>query len=469
MDLLLNLLYHNGIQHINIRGNHIKKYKIRSLHFKERHNGFDIVINKTSHNPFGDTHIEVFKKLTHHKGLKYKKTPQTKKHRSRIRKLLARGTRHINKLHKRRSHKRKKKKKQGKRNTRKMVLQKGGINANELIKLICMFCLYFIVTYTTPIISDSEQMSILEYENKFDLVKFEKKISHMNIKSSEKIPVFSKCGEDGICTTKEGLEGPPVFASVSLTKNKDSNLNKFFKAARNLPLLTDHRRGFHQYMRIKNSHGKKLTVEESAKPKDELVRFPKSKTLHNLLEGVVKDKIHAFKQVNMLDDSSKEFCAYAFYNRVKPVSYLYKQFNDMLAPEGFWHHDGIPVKFDKSLEREEQVRDMNADTFNKRSQKDGINEALFSISYDTHKNPDMIQASARILRDGKFGMAPIIVAKDYMGPKSRTLLLDQRVMGKKAFTQHSSHSTNNPKPRVLFGVLIKELKEGMSCNIAQDE
>ena len=79
----------------------------------------------------------------------------------------------------------------------------------------------------------------------------------------------------------------------------------------------------------------------------------------------------------------------------------------------------------------------------------------------------MIQASARILRDGKLGIAPVIVAKDYMGPKSRTLLLDQRVMGKKAFVQHSSHSTNNPKPRVLFGVLIKELKEGMSCNIPE--
>ena len=135
----------------------------------------------------------------------------------------------------------------------------------------------------------------------------------------------------------------------------------------------------------------------------------------------------------------------------------------MLAPEGFWHHDGIPLQFDKPLEREKQIRDMNADTFNKRSQNDGINELLFSISYDTHNNPDMIQASARILKDGKSQEQAVIVAEDYMGPKDRTLLVDQRVMGKKAFVQHSAHSTNNPKPRVLFGVLIKELKEGMTC------
>ena len=308
-------------------------------------------------------------------------------------------------------------------------------------------------------------MSVLEYENKFDLVKFEKKISHMDVKPSENVPVFGKCGEDGICTTTEGVEGPPVFASVSLTSEKDSNLNKFFEAARNLPLLTDHGRGYHQYMRIKTSDGKKLTVEESAKPKDELVGFPKSKTLHNLLEGVVKDKINAFKQVNMLDDSSKEYCAYAFYNQIKPVSYLYKQFNDMLAPEGFWHQDGIPVKFDKPLQREEQVRDMNADTFNKRSQNDGINEALISLSYDTHNNDDMIQASARILRDGKSQEQAVVVAKDYMGSKDRSILLDQRVMGKKAFVQHSSHSTNNPKPRIVAGLLLKEVKEGISCNI----
>lgn len=469
MDLLLNLLYHNDIQHINIRGNSKKHYNIRSLHFRKRHNGFDIVINKTPHNPFGDNHIEVFKRLTHHKGLKYKKSPQTKKHRfSRGRRLLAKGTRYINKIRKKKSNKRKKKKKGGKRNTRKKVLQKGGINAAELIKLICMFCLYFIVTYTTPIVSDSEQMTVLEYENKFDLVKFEKKISHMDVKPSKNVPVFGKCGQDGVCTTKEGVEGPPVFASVSLTSEKDSNLNKFFEAARNLPLLTDHGRGYHQYMRIKTGDGKKLTVEESAKPKDELVGFPKSKTLHNLLEGVVKDKINAFKQVKMLDDSSKEYCAYAFYNPIKPVSYLYKQFNDMLAPEGFWHQDGIPVKFDKPLEREEQLRDEGANTFNQRSQNDGINEALVSLSYDTHNNDDMIQASARILRDGQSQEQAVVVAKDYMGSNGRSILLDQRVMGREAFVQHSSHSTNNPKPRIVVGILLKEVKKGMSCNIPKN-
>ena len=308
MDLLLNLLYHNGIQHINIRGNHKKKYNIRSVCFKKRRNGFDIVINKTSHNPFGDSHIEVFKRLTHHKGLKHKKSPETKKHRSRRRGLFARGTRHINKLRKRMSHKRKKKKKDGKRNTRKKVLQKGGINASELIKLVCMFCLYFIVTYTTPIVSDSEQMSVLEYENKFDVVKFEKKISHMNVKPSENVPVFGKCGQDGICTTKEGIEGPPVFASVSLTSEKNSNLNKLFEAARNLPILTNHGRGYTQIMRIKMNDDNRLVVQERAKPKEELVGFPKSKTLNTLLEGVIEDKINAFKQVNMLDDSQKEFC-----------------------------------------------------------------------------------------------------------------------------------------------------------------
>ena len=52
-----------------------------------------------------------------------------------------------------------------------------------------------------------------------------------------------------------------------------------------------------------------------------------------------------------------------------------------------------------------------------------------------------------------------------MGSKDRSILLDQRVMGKEAFVQHSSHSTNNPKPRIVAGLLLKEVKKGISCNI----
>ncbi len=470
MNNISSILYQSGIRHINIYSDSDKINNITSINYSFNKNILRIIINE------GDCYIELFgdpskyKKIKLQGGSRKKKSKYKNKYKKKSRKNTNKKT------------KSKKKHKKLYKKTRKNIILKGGNNMlKNLIVLISLYCFYFTITYTNPIISDSIQMTQNEYLNNFDTVNLENSIDkNLTINESDNIPIFGKCDDNGECTTENrNLSGKTIFASIDLIgKKRDSNLGQFFEIAHELPILSDHFRGFHQVLEFSDNNNK-LTLKASGKPQGEDISFPKKENVpkfHKLFENVIKDHINAFKKQNMTDSSVKNYCVTAFYKQIPPSSYFNKLTSYLLTGEDFWHHDPMPkeILYDPYIQSKVIAnRDTIASTFAERDQRGGPNEVLFSISYDVLDNPDIIQAKAKIMKDGEEAGEAQEISENVMGDKRRTILASQEVENKKATVDHSRKESVDGNPRRTLGIVVKqmkkeEMKKGMRCLVPEE-